>query len=281
MVVAGCREEALTLISEDEFDLIICDVKIPPTADSADVDERHGFAVQAKARAQCPGTPTIFLTGFAPDIDVRRQLSRGGVASIFTLGNYPLSQLMEKDEVEELERLVSELAGAEIALNTACSVTPTSSADQMLTRAVQMYAHKTGHTSASAVSTSGLSGARTCRVHLTSKTGAPASIFIKVLGWEDAEAEYERFNRFVPNRLAPGLFAPSLPPLNTGLRKQTALVSTLASSGSVSLFQQMIADPTGAAATIDHLAGALAAWRTNPTVQQVELGALRRPCVSG
>ena len=113
VTVADCRDSALELIAKDDFDLIVCDVKIPPTANSADVNEKHGLSVQAEARACCPGTPTIFLTGFAPEIDVRQQLSRGGVGVIFGLDAYPLTQLIEKDEVEELEHAIAELHVAE------------------------------------------------------------------------------------------------------------------------------------------------------------------------
>lgn len=280
VIVADSRDSALQQIAETDFDLIVCDVKIPPTSDSADVNVKHGLAVQAEARAHCPGTPTIFLTGFAPEVDLRQQLSRGGVGTIYSLSAYPLAQLIEKDEVEELERAIAELHEAETALRDGCDVPADSTVDEMVVRAVRMYAQTTGHTSAQVISTTGLSGARTCRVDLESPAGPPASIFIKVLPWDEAQAEFDRFNRFVPNRLAPGRFAPALPPVMTGLRNQAALVSTLAAPGSVSLFESAISDPPGAARTVDELASAIAAWRTTSAVEEVQLGDLRRRFIS-
>lgn len=280
VTVADCRDSALELIANDDFDLIVCDVKIPPTANSADVNEKHGLSVQAEARACCPGTPTIFLTGFAPEIDVRRQLSRGGVGVIFGLDAYPLTQLIEKDEVEELERAIAELHVAEQSLTNGCFIPPEPAVDEMLARAVRMYARTTAHSSAQLTSTTGLSGARTCIVELESEAGSPASVFIKVLPRDEALAEFDKYSRFVPNRLAPGTFAPVLPPVETGLRKDAALVSTLAAPGSESLFRRMGNDPSSAARAVDGLAEALAPWRLSSTVLQVPLSDLRREFVS-
>lgn len=280
VTVADCRDAANHHISNDSYDLIICDVMIPPTANSADVSADHGLAVQANARVHCPGTPTIFLTGFAPKIDVRQQLSRGGVGTVFDLDSYPLTQLIGKEEVEILERAIAELHKAERSLEDGCFVPAEAAADAMLVRAVRMYARTTEHSSAQLTSTTGLSGARTCRVVLTSDAGSPASIFIKILSWSEAQAEFERFNRFVPNRLAPGSFAPALPPVTSGLRKDAALVSTLAAPGSVSLFERMIADPSSAARSIADLATALSPWRQSAGVEEVQLGALRRRFIS-
>lgn len=280
VVVADCRDAALELIADDDFDLIVCDVKIPPTPESADVSDKHGLAVQAEARARCPGTPTIFLTGFAPEIDVRQQLSRGGVGTIFDLDMYPLTQLIEKDEVELLEGAIAELQVAEKSLTDGCFIPLESAADEMLVRAVRMYARTTAHTSARLTTTTGLSGARTCLVALESPVGSPASIFIKVLPWSAALSEIEGFNRFVPNRLAPGTFAPALPPVESGLRKDAALVSTLASPGSVSLFDRMLTNPSSAASSVDQLATALSPWRASSVVEHVKLSDLRRRFIS-
>lgn len=277
--VAASRDMALRLIESDDFDLIICDVKIPPTDASADLNERHGLAVQAAARSICPGTPTIFLTAFATAVDVRRELSSGGLGEIFAERSYPLTQLIRKDEVEELESVIANLHTSEMDLVSRCSLVGDLRPDDMLGRAVRMYAVATDHHAAEPSMTEGLSGARTARVILRSASMAPASIFVKVLPHRDADEELDRFNRYVPNRLAPGYFAPALQPISTGLRKQTALLSTLAESGSVPLFELMTIDADRASSAVDQLRDALASWRTNDTVQ-LTVGDLRRRHIS-
>lgn len=52
--VARCRDDAIAEIEQRSFDLVICDLRIPPNNESADVDESHGLAVHGRARELAP-----------------------------------------------------------------------------------------------------------------------------------------------------------------------------------------------------------------------------------
>jgi serine/threonine protein kinase len=66
----------------------------------------------------------------------------------------------------------------------------------------------------------------------------------------------------------------------SGLRKQAALISTLATSDSLSLFDVVRQDVETAAAAVNQLSRALSVWRTESEPVEVELGELRRKRVS-
>lgn len=144
------------------------------------------------------------------------------------LGKQPLVQLIEKDDIDGAEEIISMVFNAIEAIESGCSIEPASLDEPMFQRAVKIYAASTEHTRAVVQSTSGLSGAVVGRVKLQSDAVPPASVFLKVLSSEKARDEYERYNQFVANRLPVGYFAPAMSPIHAGLRKMSALISTLA-----------------------------------------------------
>ena len=61
--VAQCRDDAIELIKNCFFDLVLLDLKIPTTNQVSDENPAHGHAVFSHIRLQVPGTPIIVLTG--------------------------------------------------------------------------------------------------------------------------------------------------------------------------------------------------------------------------
>lgn len=276
LTIVGDRESAFAALTSDSFDLIICDLRIPPTGDSADVDERHGLAVHAFARDNMPGTPIIFLTAFATKKNVRDQLSTGGTSDVFGTPNYPMVQLTEKDDLDEIAALITELQRALGALQSYSEINATDLDDEMFTRAVSAYAIRIQHPLVTISSAAGLSGATVGRVTLLARTGATATIFLKVIDRAEAVDEYERFNLYVPNRLQPGDFAPALPPMVSGLRNKAALISTLGDANCLSLFKLLRDNPQAAAAAVLHLRQSLTPWHSTLDTFTTDLQGLRR-----
>lgn len=276
VVIAMCRDDALLRIADSDFDLIVCDIRIPPTLESADVDERHGLLVSASVRQLAPGTPVIFLTAFTTGPDTRAQLSNGGTREAFGLGQYPMAWLCEKDNLADIESRIQTVHEALQKLQSDCIVVDSDIDDPMFMRAVYTYSKDLGHPDVSVKSAGGLSGAITGRVSLVSPTSGRASIFLKVADYGDALEEYDNFNRFVPNRLQPGYFAPFMPPMNAGLRRKGALVSTLADESCRSMFEVLRSDPGRAAAAVELLRNATTPWRTAGASSVISLGDLRR-----
>ncbi|TFD55067.1 response regulator [Cryobacterium sp. Hh7] len=260
--IAGDRDSALEALNGESFDLIICDLRIPPTPGSADIDERHGLAVHAYARELMPGTPIIFLTAFATAKNVRDQLSTGGTSDVFGVADYPMVQLTEKDDLDETGRLLLGLQTALNELRSYSNVDATGIDDEMFIRAVCSYAVRIQHPSVIIGYAAGLSGATVGRVTLIADNGATARIFLKVVDRAEAVDEYQRFNLYVPNRLQPGDFAPALPPIVSGLRTRAALVSTLGDADCVSMFRLLRDDPSAAAEAVFRLRRSLAPWQS-------------------
>lgn len=51
IAVARSRSSAMEILETDEFDFIVCDLKLPPNDGGLDTDEAHGLAVHSSARA--------------------------------------------------------------------------------------------------------------------------------------------------------------------------------------------------------------------------------------
>lgn len=179
--VAPSRVDAERMLQDNDYDLIICDLRIPPSSVSAEADESHGLAVHALARDLSPGTPLMFLTAYPVSGATRRQLSLGEVNSLLGLGRQALVQLIEKDDIDGAEEIISMIFNAIEAIESGCTIEPDILHAPMFERAVKVYAASTGHNRAVVESTTGLSGAFVGRVKLQSDTVPPASIFLKVL----------------------------------------------------------------------------------------------------
>lgn len=272
--IAKDRDSAIEAIEREQYDLIICDLRIPPNDRSVDIDESHGLAVHGAARGIAPGTPLIFLTGFSTSDTTRRQLSAGGTRDLYGKRNHSMVQLVDKDNTERLEEVVAEVYDALKSLS-ACAVVSTQSVHPLFSRGVQSYAALTGHERAHVETTAGLSGANVGRVQLESYSQASATIILKVLNFNDASNEFDRYKTLVANRLAPATFAPTVICIDAGLGSNSALVSTLAGEGFTPLFDVLRDSPSDATRAVELLRNSLAPWHDNPTRCETTLHSLR------
>ncbi|WP_435769895.1 response regulator [Nocardioides sp. SYSU DS0651] len=275
VTVAGSRDDALAALDRGDFDLILCDIRLPPHGDSADIQEVHGLSVQAAIRRSCPGTPVIFLTGFATSRDTRSQLSLGGVDRVFGVERYPLVDLVDKDDPVALESKLAELA-AGLKRVLSVGISGGEAAPAAFRRAVGLYALSTGHDSAEVTLLAGASGAAVGRVRLAGVRQTPAAIFLKTTDHRKAEDEYTRYRQHVSNRLAPGFFAPTHEPVSGSLGRFSAIVSTLA-DGDKSLFDLVAAVPETGPDLVHRLQAGIRPW-TSPSRGRMTttLGDLRR-----
>ena len=108
-VIAGSRSSGIEALRRDEFDFIICDLRLPPYDGGVDTAEAHGLAVHSEARTVCPGTPCLFFTGYGSSSEVLEQLSSGGIQDILGTGEqYSMTRLLTKDKFRDcLNRLES------------------------------------------------------------------------------------------------------------------------------------------------------------------------------
>ena len=64
LILAHSRSAGIEALNSEEFDFIVCDLRLPPYDGGLDADEAHGLAVHAKAKELCPGTPCLFFHRF-------------------------------------------------------------------------------------------------------------------------------------------------------------------------------------------------------------------------
>ncbi|MDQ0632396.1 CheY-like chemotaxis protein [Arthrobacter pascens] len=276
VTVVGSRDEAVKVLHTEGFDLIVCDLRIPPYAASADISDRHGLAVHTEARESCPGTPIVFLSAFATPRNTSTPLSFGGTQNVFGLSGYPMVQLIEKDDLDRFEALVRALFSALTSLDTSCQVLSGDVEDDMFLRAVRIYAKQISMSQAEIhAMPGGLSNAPLGRVSFSSTQSGRANVFMKVVSFADAESETLRFQEFVPNRLQGANFAPSLPPITAGLRGQAALISNLA-DGCDSLFGILRTSDLKAAEAVKALKIATTPWEHAVDPAPTRLGDLRK-----
>lgn len=275
--VAGDQATALQLLNDTEFDLIVCDLKIPPAPNDLGADEAHGLAVHASAQEICPGTPLIFLTGRATPTNVQHQLSYGVVTDYYGLEATPLVQLAVKDgNRQEVEYIRDMVTGLESLDQCSVSCEPQGEASDLLLRAVRTYAKQLGALEVDLELLSGLSGAEVARAIFRIPNGQTRSILVKLQDREAARDERSRYDQNVPNKLRLGYFAPSAAaPIEHGLRKQAALFYTVAAD-TRSLFRLAADSPEKAADVVASMAVDHLPWTSEQHIVEVNLGDLRR-----
>lgn len=276
VTVAQSRDAANGALGNDAFDLILCDLRIPPSDGSVDINENHGLAVHAKARDVCPGTPLIFLTAFATTRNTREQLSSGGTQVLYGMSEFAMVQMVEKDELDELQGLLQRINNALDDTLNSCQVDSSGPLDEMFLRAVASYGKSMGMERAEVFGMpGGLSGAPLGRITYSSPELGSANVFMKVVPHVNAVEESANFNALVPPRLQLGHYAHSLPPIVAGLRDQAALVSSLA-DGCVSLFELLRQDVLRATAAVVALREAVRPWTNDSAPTPMKISDLRR-----
>lgn len=264
ITVATNRSKGIFAIESEEFDFIICDLRIPPREASFDARDAHGLAVHSTARHLCPGTPCLFFTGFATDRNVSEQLSSGGTYDIFGTGKpFSMTQLLKKDELTSCIKLLEDFS-SELSILGAIRIDyleGTRDLDKMEKRALRIYARPLGGTNVEAETLRGLSGARTIRARVRDDKGhLVASQFVKIAPRVKLEKELENYRKHVGPLLSLGRF-PSLEEIiDAGIGKRMALFYQFAEEYPDDLFDVLSESDCEAAAMVELLRDTLKPW---------------------
>lgn len=275
--VAGNLDEAKTAVAEEGFDLAICDIRITSNATVLDANEAHGLAAYADLHANAPGTPTVFLSAFASVENTSSQASRGGTADVFGLSDFALTQVVPKGDPEKIEGYLDQIRNGIDLLNS-CSIDEAERFDEMFVRAAQMYGLTIGSHHAYITHMGGLSGAHVGLVRYLHASHGEVTVVVKLDRHERVQQEVDRYNRLVAPRLAVGDFAPQLKTYKAGLRGKTAVVSSVASPSSASLFGRL-AHPV-VQVDVGSVRSALSGWSAISEHSLTTLGDYRRSVIS-
>lgn len=257
--LAGDLEAAKELLSSRNYDLIVCDLRIPPGSESAAASVTHGQYAQSLSQQLQPGTPLIILSAFATTENTARQLEDGERVDAYGVAGLPMCQLAIKGTTEFREKLqrirdgLDRLAHVSITYD---GVGLGSSAE----RAVRAYAAFLGSGHAVARMRPGKSKADVAIVTFEIEHQPPVNVVIKVAPRDEISSEIDRSARYVSNRLLPGYFAPLNKSMMHGLRARGATVSTLADPSGRSAFSRIAASPDSGVDVVASLRSAIQPW---------------------
>jgi CheY-like chemotaxis protein len=258
---ATSRDGAFALLDAGEYDLLICDLRLPAEDGGLGTAEEHGFAVHERARRLCPGTPCFFLTGFGTLANMRAALAEGEVADLFGDGSrYPLVRQFDKRDLPECVDAIVEFLRSYRALH---DVQVDGDLSERDTRALQVFARRHDAIRISVRRLSGgLSSARTVMLRMTGSndTDLRGAAFAKLDLTEVVANELSRYQQALPPFLEPGAYAPHAGEVMAGIGKQGAVFYTLADGFDANLFQVLRDDPARAAQVVNELRRLLQPW---------------------
>ena len=264
LILAHSRSAGIEALNSEEFDFIVCDLRLPPYDGGLDADEAHGLAVHAKAKELCPGTPCLFFTGFDTSANVREELSAGGADDVLGNGQkYGMTRLLTKDYLLEcVERIEAFNLELDILEDVVIKLTDSNfSLDKVEKRALQMLTRRVGGTSIEGSTLGGYSGAVALRTTIRdSEDRTIGSYFAKIGARERMEKERDNYQRHVAPLLALGDYPALTEVRDAGIGKREALFYQLASRYSRSLFDVLESDERTAMEVIGALREVFVPW---------------------
>ena len=182
---AASRSSALRLLNTTSFDLVVCDLKIPPEDGGLDTAEEHGFEVYETVREKASGTCAYFLTGFATQQNTRDRLAEAPQADVFgTKTAVPLTRLRTKEELVDFVAEVEVFAAALRELDTVV-VEADTDLDLDELRALRVFARRVGGSRIEAFLLGGLSGSRNLRAIVYDNGGGRRAVVFCKIGDHD------------------------------------------------------------------------------------------------
>jgi CheY-like chemotaxis protein len=111
LLAVASRDAAIVAIDGNDFDLIVCDLSIPTVDGALDEDIEHGLRIRAYAAERSPGTPVLIFSAKGQVQHIKPLVGESGPQDVFGDGDScPMLQYFEKDELEEVLRLVDDYA---------------------------------------------------------------------------------------------------------------------------------------------------------------------------
>lgn len=280
VTVAASRESALAEIRSSTFDLALCDLKIPPRDGGLDAAEEHGFMVYEELRSEVPGTPAIFLTGYATADNIAERLSDAPLQDCFGTGEpVSMARLRTKEKLVDCIRDV--LAHASEVAQLDCIEVNVSGGLELETdaiRALRIAARRVDGLSVDVTPLGGLSGATTLRMQVLGFGGTRrATMFGKVASLEAIKAELRIYELYVPAMLPIGSFPPHVQEVVAGVGRHAAVFYSLADAEAKELFSICIHDQVRAVRSIRLVDQHMQGWQElSGDVLEISVGELRR-----
>ncbi|WP_311244864.1 response regulator [Microbacterium sp. WCS2018Hpa-23] len=270
---AADAESAIALVEGSQFDLAVCDLKIPARRGDLSTQESHGLRVVAEIQAHQPGTPIVILSGHGTVEKVDPYTATADVFPVLGAPRLPMCQAAVKGALVGFRSRLEPIRVGVGALS-AVDVTGGEEIDSMLERAIAQYAVGHGFSTVEVAKASGLSGSINAVVVMRSTDRPPKRVFVKVNRLDWVLDEVSRQKRFVEGFLEIANWAPTLEVVQAGLRDKGAYFSGLATDP-VDLFALSDVSEENAVEAIARLDAVLLPWRMRES-HTCSIGDLRR-----
>lgn len=263
--VARSRDSAIAMLTENIFDLVILDLKIPIIDDALDADAEHGRYVLNKTRDVAGGTPLIILTGSPAESFIDAFLVHSEQVDVWgDQTKMATVRFLRKSQLDELPGVISPCIEAVRAVSYV-EIRPNGkqvNLDWAQDRLIRIFVRRRGGVSCSVYRIGGgLSGAHVFRVAVWDESGAPLlNAVLKIGTREMVETEcrnYDRHAQRLNERATPRL----LEDIRFGAGPIYAVSYRLAETYTNTMFEVALENSERAAKVATSADALLAPWR--------------------
>lgn len=275
---------ALAALSEEHFDVVILDRRIPTADDFLDDHQDHGWAVFQSISERQPGTSVWFLTGTV-DVDFPTEVlnAHGRRGDIHARGrDDPLYQVFWKDKMIDCIAAVRAFRGEVQQIDGIhlVQVGPPANLRAEEARLLKLFGRSHGGSRIEVrVLQGGLSGARVFRVSVQNAGGAVIIMSVARIGhFEDIAAERGKYRTEIV-KLANGAFPPVTAELSLGAAEFAGIFYQVVGTEVRSLFDELTANPAAAAQAAEQLRADQATWHGASQTERIRVAAVRRTLI--
>ena len=275
------KVSALAAISEEPFDVVLLDRRIPSEDGFLDDDASHGWEVFDNIYWQFPGTSVWFLTGTEDSdfaVDLLNEYGRNGdihacgredsVYRVFwkrRMTDCIIAARAFRYDLERTEAISLQLVGNQINLRSEEA------------RLLKLFGRKHGGVSVEARQLGGgLSGARVLRVTAFNAAGKRIlSSIAKIGNFLEIEEERGRYYGEI-TRLIPGSTPHFTADITLGASGHAGIFYSIVGTEVTDLFSILDGEPQEAVSVPEKLRAAQVNWLAAREVEQVRVGTVRR-----
>jgi CheY-like chemotaxis protein len=273
------RSEALSRLGED-YDLIICDLKMPSDPTGGEPEVVHGLSVCDAARSTRPGIPVVILSAFGDINDLDDRLSDSPQEPFLGGNDVAMLRHKLKSKIDDAIELVREHSRRLQDLNREIEFNWTANEIDLSVyewQALLLYAaQRNGVFVRLRGLAGGRSGAKVVWIEIERDNGAVVGRGVAKIDTRDRVlAEYEKFRVYVADLLPAGSFATTINVIKAGASDSGLIVYSLANE--VSLFHALTdADHSIARDVVERLFESTEPWHGSRTVARKTVGEIRQ-----
>lgn len=280
--LAKSRTGACELLDAKDFDLIICDLKIPVQDGGLDSDVAHGESVYAYAKKKAQGVPFLFLSAFQ-DVDIlQRLLPMARPMDIFgNRAEYPMLQSFKKGNLDTAISRISSFVDELRTLDRDIEVADGGSGLSLSLnerRVLKIYGRRNeGKIVRVSALGGGLSASRTLRLEVLDSAFTPKALIVGKINDIDAiEDEKRRYEIHISPRLPAGSYTAFAGHVCAGACKLGGIFYRLADGFDLSLFQLLMIDEAAATISINKIREYYSPWLAAAPSRFVTIKEIRR-----